>query len=91
MNKTEAIQLANSTRPSKREWHRWFAWYPVELDWEDYHKNKKWVCWRYVERRYYYNGFWNFRTWLPSYKPIGEKNWLDYIDEDRKRLGAEGW
>jgi hypothetical protein len=37
------------------EWHRWFAWYPVQLE------NSRWVWLTTIERRLYNSMFYD--TW----------------------------
>jgi len=53
-------------RAAKCEWHRWFAWYPVQID----ERECRW--WEYVERRGMYFVGWD-PFWIWEYRAIDKQ------------------
>ena len=49
------------------KWHTWFAWYPVLIDFGEFHGSlMKWVWLRTVERKMAFVGFWG----LEGYREV---------------------
>ena len=54
----------NASFDRKHQWHKWFAWYPVQLSRNDC----RWL--EYVERKGTYRVFgWDFADWRWEYRP----------------------
>jgi len=57
-----------------RDWHNWFAWYPVLLIDSENGKDQKWVFWKTIKRR-------SFELWhyaLGGWGPKTDRTIHDY-------------